>query len=73
MNRVIESAAASNVSCFRDGPCLDEFTQITRDRKLIKQYGWYKKAVTKPTEDSDLPKIEGTEKIRILSTKHERK
>jgi hypothetical protein len=56
---VIGVAAASNVLCSFDGPCIDEFTSITRDRKVAKQDHWLRKAKAKATEISDFPKIDG--------------
>jgi hypothetical protein len=59
VNKVIGVAAASNVLCSFDGPCIDEFTSITRDRKVAKQDHWLRKAKAKATEISDFPKIDG--------------
>ena len=70
---MIGTAAQSNVMCSVEGPCIDEFTHLTRARKQVKQNGWYKKSTTRATDGSDFPKIEGSEKIRILKTKQERK
>jgi hypothetical protein len=73
VNKVIGVAAVSNVQCSFDGPCLDDFTSITRDRKVAKQDHWLKKAKVKATEKGDFPKIDGQERIRILRTRIERK
>jgi len=57
VNRILGIAAISNVRSSMDGPCTDEYSNVTRERKELKQSGWIKKALAKPTEDIDTPKI----------------
>ena len=73
MNKAIADAAVLNSKQFISGVTDDSNALATKARKDEKQGYWLKKSSMKLGEPTDLPKINGTNRITILSTRVERK
>ena len=62
VNKVILNAAKANIPA---GNC-DGYTQQNRFKKVQKQDSWVKKSLASITHDLELPRVSGTDKLKVL-------
>ena len=62
VNRAILNAAKANIPV---GNC-NEYTQQSRFKKVQKQDSWIQKSFASITDDLELPRVPGTDKLKVL-------